>query len=438
MFARIRRLVSKHAPWLVFAVLFVSPARAAMVIDITQGVEAALPIAVVPFAWEGKALKAPEPVGRIVAADLQRSGQFLPLSDEQLPKRPGRGEDVGFQDWRTQGVDHLVVGTVREEASGKYTVRFQLFDVLKGEQIAGYSFPAGRGELRAVGHHIADIVFEQLTGIRGAFGTRIAYVVSEGNGDERRYALVVSDSDGHGPQPILESREPLMSPAWSPDAARLAYVSFENGAGQVYVQEVATGKRRVVSAFEGINGAPAWSPDGRRLALTLSRDGDPEIYVLDLATSKLTRLTRSRGIDTEPAWSPDGRYIAFTSDRGGKPQIYRVGADGGRANRLTFEGEYNARPRYSPGGEEIVMVHGYGGRYRIAMLDLETGNPHELTDGALDESPSFAPNGAMVLYATQYRNRGVLAGVSMDGRVKQRLRLESGEVREPAWSPFLP
>ena len=438
MLVRTKRWLLRHAPLLILTALLAFPARAAMVIDITQGVEAALPIAVVPFVWEGKTPEAPEAVGRIVAADLQRSGEFLPLRDEQLPKRPGRGEDVDFGDWRIQGVDHLVVGMVREEASGRYTVQFQLFDVLKGEQIAGYSFPAGPGELRAVAHHIADLIFEKLTGIRGAFGTRIAYVVSKGRGDERRYALMVSDSDGHGPQPVLESREPLMSPAWSPDAARLAYVSFEGGSGQVYVQEVATGKRRSVSSFEGINGAPAWSPDGRRLALTLSRDGNPEIYVLDLATSKWTRLTRSRGIDTEPTWSPDGRYIAFTSDRGGQPQIYRIGADGGRADRLTFEGEYNARPRYAPDGKKMVMVHGYGGRYRIAVLDLETGNLRELTDGALDESPSFAPNGAMVLYATQYRNKGVLAGVSMDGRVKQRLRLESGEVREPAWSPFLP
>ena len=423
---------------LLLAMTPLSQARAAMVIDITQGIEAALPIAVVPFGWEGKTPQPPESVGRIVAGDLRRSGQFAPLPDARLPGRPSRREDVDFRSWRAQGVDNLVIGRVREDAAGQYTVQFQLFDVLKGEQVSGYSFPAARAELRAVAHHIADIVFEKLTGVRGAFSARIAYIVAEGTGERRRYRLAISDSDGHGPQSILESSQPLMSPAWSPDAARLAYVSFENGVSEVYVQNVDTGRRRVVSASEGINGAPAWSPDGRRLALTLSKDGNPEIYVLDLMTARATRLTRSRSIDTEPAWSPDGNHIAFTSDRGGQPQIYRIAAAGGRAKRLTFEGDYNARPRYAPDGKEMVLVHGNRGRYRIAILDLETGNLRELTEGALDESPSYAPNGAMVLYASQYRNKGVLAGVSVDGRVKQRLRLERGEVREPAWSPFLP
>ncbi|MGB0722356.1 MAG: Tol-Pal system beta propeller repeat protein TolB [Gammaproteobacteria bacterium] len=426
--------------WLMLAVM---PARAVMTIDITQGVEGALPIAVVPFGWEGKGDAAPEPVGRIVAADLYRSGLFAPIGEGNLVSRPTRGEDVNFQDWRVLGVDNLIVGLVRENGPGSYEIRFQLFDVLKGQQLAGYSFPAGAGELRAVAHHIADLIYEKLTGVRGAFSTRIAYVVAEesavaGGKTTGRYSLIVADSDGHGQQTVLESSEPLMSPAWSPDASRLAYVSFEKGQSEIYVQELATGRREAVATYPGINGAPAWSPDGSKLALTLSKDGNPEIYVLDRPSKRLTRITNSRSIDTEPTWSPDGRTLAFTSDRGGKPQIYRVSANGGRPERLTFDGEYNSRPVFAPDGRRIVMVHGNKGRYRIGVLDLESGYLRELSDGRLDESPSFAPNGAMVLYATRAGASGVLAGVSIDGSVKQRLRLDAGDVREPAWSPFLP
>ncbi len=410
-------------------------AGAALTIEITGGEEGALPIAVVPFGLKEGATPG-EDLAAIVAADLRRSGRFKPMPAADMLARPSSGAEVEFRDWKALGMENLVVGSIRPNGPGGYLVRFQLFDVFRGEQLAGYSIPATDRTLRTTAHQIADIVYEKLTGERGAFATRIAYITATGSGKNQRISLKVADADGHNPQTIVSSREPLMSPAWSPDGRKLAYVSFEHGKPAVYIQEVFTGKRRKVAAYKGINGAPAWSPDGRRLALTLSKDGNPEIYVLDLNRKRLTRLTNHYAIDTEPAWSPDGRTIVFTSDRGGKPQIYRVPSSGGRVKRVTFEGDYNARASYSPDGKSLALVTRVGRSYRIGVLDLKSGSLLVLSNGKLDESPSFAPNGSMIIYATKARGKGELAAVSVDGRVRQRLALQEGDVREPVWSPF--
>jgi TolB protein len=411
------------------------PAWSALTIEITQGTEGAIPIAVVPFGWSGAPGGAPENISAIISADLNRSGRFEALPDSDLVAHPTEGSQVQFQNWRMVNVDNLVIGKISESGQ-QYSVQFQLFDVFRGNQVAGYSFNVGRKELRRVAHHISDLIYEKLTGERGAFNTQIAYVTTSGNPANKTYTLMVADSDGYNPQTILTSKEPLMSPSWSPDAGQLAYVSFENKTAQIYVQELRTGTRRKLASFKGINGAPAWSPDGRSLAVTLSRDGNPEIYTMDLKSNALKRITNSAGIDTEPVWTPDGGSIVFTSDRGGSAQLYRVPASGGQARRITFEGSYNADADISPDGRKIAMVHGAGGGYQIAVLDLASGNLRVLTDGRLDESPSFSPNGSMIIYATGAGNREVLAAVSVDGSFRQRLSLQAGNVREPVWSPF--
>ncbi len=412
-------------------------AAAALTIEITEGAEGALPVAVVPFGWQGQGAPPKQDMAEIIRSDLQRSGRFNTMPAGDMLARPQSGSEVEFRDWKVLGMENLVVGNLRPNGSGGYLVRFQLFDVFKGEQLAGYSIPTTERNLRATAHHIADIVYEKLTGQRGAFATRIAYVTSINNaGGEPRIALKVADADGYDAQTIVTSKEPLMSPSWSPDGRKLAYVSFENGKPGVYIQEVFTGRRQKVAAYKGINGAPAWSPDGRKLALTLSKDGNPEIYVLTLSRKSLKRLTNHYSIDTEPAWSPDGRNIIFTSDRGGKPQVYQVPSAGGKVKRLTYEGSYNARASYSSDGELVAMVTRQGRDFRVGVLDLESGGLQVLSEGHLDESPSFAPNGSMVIYATKVNGKGELAAVSVDGRVRQRLALQEGDVREPVWSPY--
>jgi len=413
-------------------------AMAALTIEITEGVEGALPIAVVPFGWEGTGAGPGEDIAQIVSNDLSRSGRFKSLPVDDMLARPHSDAEVEFRDWKVLGMENLVVGRIQPNGSDGYMVRFQLFDIFKGALLTGYSIPTTEGNLRATAHRIADIVYETLTGEKGAFSTRIAYVESLPGADGKpRVTLRVADADGYAPQTIVDSPDPLMSPAWSPDGLRLAYVSFVRGRPAIYVQEVFTGQRQQVAAYAGINGAPAWSPDGRQLALTLSKDGNPEIYVLNLATKALRRLTDHYAIDTEPSWSPDGRNIVFTSDRGGKPQIYRVSSSGGRAERLTFEGSYNARASYSPNGKFLTLVTRQGSKFRIGTFQLGSGRLQVVSDGALDESPSFAPNGNMIIYATKTGGRSELAAVSVDGRVRQRLTLQGGgEVREPAWSPY--
>jgi TolB protein len=412
--------------------------QAALTIEITQGIEGAVPIAVVPFDTANSRQAPRENVAEIIASDLARSGRFAPVPEQNLIAYPAETSQVRFQDWRTLGVENLVIGKVETAADNQYRVQFRLFDVLRGRQITGYSMPATSEQLRYVAHRISDIIYEALTGEPGAFATHIAYVISESKNGKKEYELQLADSDGYNPRILLTSRQPLMSPSWSPDGRKLAYVSFEKkGRAAIFVQAIHTGKREEIASFTGINGAPSWSPDGRSMALTLSRDGNPEIYSLRLSDKKLKRLTNGAAIDTEPVWAPDGKSIVFTSDRGGSPQLYRMPAQGGRAQRLTFEGNYNASADFSPDGKNLTLVHGNGGRYQIAVLDLDSRLLRVLTDGRLDESPSFAPNGSMIIYATETGYRGVLAAVSSDGRFRQQFSLREGNVREPVWSPFV-
>lgn len=411
-----------------------TPARAQLRLDITQGVRDAVPIAVVPFG--GQVEGSGTDVAAVIGDDLRMSGRFAPLERRDLVARPTSGAEIRFEDWRLLRSDFIVVGRVEPEGDGGW-VSFELFNVRTGAQLLSERVRSTGTGLRPTAHRIADLVFERLTGIRGAFSTRIAYVSVDGRPPSQRYRLVVADADGHDPRTVVESGEPIMSPAWSPDGQFLAYVSFEGKASAVYVQRLATGERRRVSARAGINGAPAWSPDGRRLALTLSRDDNLDVYTLELATQTLTRVTSDNAIDTEAEWSKDGRSLYFTSDRAGNAQVYRVAAgEAGKAERVTFIGGYNARPRLSPDGKELALVTLDRGAYRIGVLDLASGNLRVITDARQDESPSFAPNGAMVIYATRDGGRGALALASSDGRFRQRLSSEQGDVREPAWSPF--
>lgn len=418
----------------VTALLAHGVAQAALDIEITKGVEKALPIAIVPFGAAGAA--PPVDVAEVVAADLKRSGRFAPMDRDDMLSKPVEASQVNFRDWRLGNVDSLVIGKVTPMGAG-YVVQFQLFDVFRGVQLAGYSVRSDAHGLRRAAHQIADIIYETLTGEPGAFATRIAYVTVEQQGPgKQRYTLEVADSDGFDPKIIVQSTQPLMSPAWASDGNRLAYVSFENKRSQIWVQDLSTGKREMLTSYAGINGAPSWAPNGRELALTLSKDGNPEIYVLDISSKQLRRITENLAIDTEPAFSPDGKTIYFTSDRGGSPQIYKVSAAGGRAERVSFEGSYNARASAAPDGKTLAMVSGNGNRFQIGVLNLQNGSMQVVTDGRLDESPSFAPNGRMIIYATRANGRGVLAAVSTDGRVQQRFSAREGDAREPVWSPL--
>jgi TolB protein len=425
---------------IVLVLAWAQPASAqGLRLDPIPGNPSALPIAVVPFAFEGAGLPPETDVAQVIGADFNRSGQFIALPRQDVVEYPVRGNEVKFATWRTLKQDFLVIGRVLDAEGGAYRVEFELFDVAKQQSMLALAVGARQGNLRDAAHQIADLVYEKILNVRGAFWTRIAYITSTGTGRNIQYALMVADSDGYNPQTVVRSKEPLLSPAWSPDSRRLAYVSFERGNSSIYIQELATGSRQVVSSNRGINGAPAFSPDGSKLALTLSMSGNPEIYTMDLATRRTTQLTRHFSIDTEPVWMPDGRSIAFTSDRAGKPQIYMMPATGGEPQRVTFQGEYNARATVSYDGKKFAMAQGAGNVYRIAVLDRSMGGSGELrtlSPGKLDESPSFAPNASMVLYAAREGSRGVLYAVSADGRVRQRLVLADGDVREPAWSPF--
>ena len=430
---QLKKLVT-HFIALVLCATF-NNAYAALTIEITEGVDSALPIAVVPFDTSRLSAKLPVDIGAIVASDLNRSGVLKSMERARLPAKPHYSNQVQYARWRSAGQDYLVVGRVLEKSTGVYDIEFQLLDVLKKKQLLGRKMTAKKRNLRSRAHQISDFIYEQITGTRGAFDTRIAYVRAQKESG-RKYVLQVADSDGFNAQNVLKSDEPIMSPSWSPDGKSLAYVSFESSRPEIFIQHLATARRQKVAGFKGLNSAPSWSPDGKFLALVLSKDGSPDVYTLNTATKRLKRLTTHRSIDTEPVWSSDGKSIIFTSDRSGAPQLYRISANGGKAKRITFEGRYNSAASLSPDGRFIAMVHGERGQYKIAQYDIETGNLIVLTDSSLDESPSFSPNGKMVLYASTRGNNGFLFAVSIDGRAKHKLSDQAGDIREPVWGPF--
>jgi TolB protein len=415
---------------LLFLLACALPARAQLSIEITGAGATRIPIAIVPFAGEG-ALGAG--ISGIVRADLERSGLFRGLEVPPLSPVPTEASSVSFPEWRSRLADALVLGSVSARPDGRYEARFRLYDVVKQASLGGIAYTLSKDQARATAHRIADFVYEKLTGEKGVFSTRIAYVVKRGN----RYELQIADADGAGEETALASFEPIISPAWSPDGRRLAYVSFEQKKPVVYVHSLLEGKRSAVANFKGSNSAPAWSPDGAKLAVTLSREGGSQIYLINADGSGVRRLTTSTAIDTEPRFSPDGQWLYFTSDRGGTPQIYRMPAAGGEAQRVTFEGGYNVSPRLSPDGKTLAYITRNEGKFQVALLDLSNRQVQVITDSDRDESPSFAPNGRMILLATVVGGRGVLSAVSADGRVKQRLSATTGDVREPAWGPFI-
>jgi TolB protein len=413
-------------------VLFAAPgARAQLAIEITGATAQRTPIAIAPFA--GEAALGPSVTG-IVRADLERSGLFRALELPLLIPPPTETSNVNYAEWRSRLADALVVGSVSNRPDGRYEVRFRLFDVVKQTPLGGVAYTMTKEQVRATAHRIADFVYEKLTGDKGVFSTRIAYVVKRGN----RYELQIADADGAGEETALASFEPIISPTWSPDGRRLAYVSFENKKPVVYVHSLLDGKRQVAANFRGSNSAPAWSPDGKTLAVSLSREGGSQLFLLNADGSGARRLTSSSAIDTEPRYSPDGRWIYFTSDRGGSPQIYRMPSSGGEPQRVTFEGSYNVSPRLSPDGKTLAYITRNSGKFQVALQDLANKQVQIITDSDRDESPSFAPNGRMILLATVIGGRGLLSAVSADGRFKQRLSAAAGgDVREPAWGPFI-
>lgn len=424
--------------WIVLLALLAAivylPAQAALRVEISEGVTGALPIAVVPFET-GPGVEQPLDLVEIINTDLRGTGLFKPLPADDMLATPSSAEEVNFRNWRAVKVDYLVVGSVKSAGTRGYQVEFEILDVYQGRVLAGYRVVAAPGEWRDTAHTIANKIYETLTGHEGYFRSRIAYVTAKKEGEHMRYRLVVSDYDGHDPRVLVSSRNPIMSPAWHPAGTKIAYVviDMDRGRSALRIIDLTTGSMREISARPGINGAPAWSPTGNKLAFTLSYRGNPDVYVYNLVTKSMRQLTHSPAIDTGAAWSPNGAFIVFTSGRGGDPQIYRVPARGGAAERLTFQGESNQNAEYAPDGESLAMVQQGPNGYRIAVLDLNTNNVRVVSDGPLDESPSFAPNGQALIFARQ-EGGGDLAIVSLNGGAQRSLR-QAGQVREPAWGP---
>ncbi|HEY9547574.1 MAG TPA: Tol-Pal system beta propeller repeat protein TolB [Solimonas sp.] len=410
------------------------PAQAQLEITVTGGDVSALPIAIVPFAQSPKMTT---DIAQVIENDLVRSGRFRALPRTSMQQKPSELAAFDPTPWKAQGMDNVVIGKVWDDGKGGFVVRFFLVDSLSGKQIIAYDYPVrDLSQSRYAAHWIADKIYEQLLGVPGYFNTKIAYVVAKGLGFQRTYQLVIADSDGENPQYPINSRETIMSPAWSPDRKQIALVGYEHGRSAIYLYSTESGKVTKLISEKGINGSPAWSPDGKRLAFVLSFESNPDIYVMDMASRKRTRLTDHYGIDTEPAWSPDGSKIVFTSDRGGKPQVYEMSSTGGEPKRLTFQGSQNQRPSFSSDGKSIVFVNTDGGQ-RIATQDLASGKMTILSSGPLDEGPSYAPGGAVIIYSSQGPKGRQLATVSVDGRVRLTMRQAGGDVQEPSWSPLL-
>ncbi len=407
-------------------------------IRVVSGADRAIPIAVVPFGWQGGSVL-PDDMAEIIGNDLRNSGVFEPIARQNMISLPTQASEVIYRDWQALGAQYVLVGNIVPNA-GRLQIQFALFNVTSQQQVLIGSVGGGVDQLRDMAHHIADQSFEKLTGVKGAFSTRLLYVTAERfSVNNTRYTLQRSDYDGARAVTLLQSREPILSPSFAPDGRRIAYVSFEQKRPRIFVQHIDTGRREQITNFEGLNGAPAWSPDGNRLAFVLSRDGNPEIYVMDMGTRQLRRVTNQPSIDTEPFWGKDGQTLYFTSDRSGKPQIYRTNINGGAAERVTFIGNYNANPKLSADEKTLVMIHRQDGYtvFKVAAQDLQRGNLRILSDTSLDESPTVAPNGTMVIYATRQQGRGVLVLASTNGRVRLPLPTAQGEVREPSWSPYL-
>ena len=421
----------------VVALLWAMLGHAQITIEIDRGYDNPKRIAVVPFGLSAT-LQGVEDVADIVSFDLARSGQFAPLDPNNMLSQPTQPSEVYFRDWRILKAEYLLIGRTQLEYSGQVTISYTLYDVFNERVLLKEQLSGAPSAIRDSAHVVADAVYEKLTGIPGAFSTKILYVLANDIGTSNpRFRLQLADADGARSRTLLDSREPILSATWAPNGREVAYVSFERGKPSIFSHHLESGARQLITDFPGLNSAPVYSPDGRQMALVLSRDGNPEIYVFDLTARQLRRVTRHHAIDTEPSWTPDGSGLVFTSDRGGKPQIYRVDLASGLTERITFEGDYNARPRLLPDGKHMVFIHRRQGRFHVALLELEKDRLRILTETNLDESPSIAPNGSMLIYATQAQGKGILAVVSIDGRVKYRLPSSAGDVREPAWSPFM-